>query len=89
MTLLHGSSGDLWSSNYQQSAVPAYYLSVHFTACLAISCRWTLRGSGLKFPGVLGAIRQQADLTCYQWRGRGDALPGNATDSFPAHEKSD
>lgn len=52
MTLLHGNSGDLWKSNYQQCAAPAYNLLVHFTAYLDINCHWTLRNSGLFFSVV-------------------------------------
>lgn len=46
MTLLHGNGGDLWKSNYQQWAAPAYNLLVHFTAYLDINYHWMLRNSG-------------------------------------------
>lgn len=52
MTLLHGNSGDLWKSNYQQCAALVFNLLVHFTACLDINCHWTLRNSGLMFSVV-------------------------------------
>lgn len=52
MTLLHNNSGDLWKSNYQQHAAPAYNLLVHFTAYLDINCHWTLRNSELLFSVV-------------------------------------